>query len=51
MIDTIDLNKKYGDLFAVKALTLKLNPGDVFGFIGPNGRWENHDDENAGDAA
>jgi ABC-2 type transport system ATP-binding protein len=37
VIETRDLNKKYGDLFAVKALTLTLNPGDVFGFIGPNG--------------
>ncbi len=37
MIETRDLNKKYGDLFAVKALTLTLHPGDVFGFIGPNG--------------
>ncbi|MDX1962743.1 MAG: ABC transporter ATP-binding protein [Pirellulales bacterium] len=37
MIETRDLNKKYGDLFAVKALNLKLEAGDVFGFIGPNG--------------
>lgn len=37
MIETRDLNKKYGDLFAVKSLTLTLNPGDVYGFIGPNG--------------
>jgi ABC-2 type transport system ATP-binding protein len=37
VIETRDLNKKYGELYAVKALTLKLEPGDVFGFIGPNG--------------
>ena len=28
---------KYGELFAVKALELDLQKGDVFGFIGPNG--------------
>jgi ABC-2 type transport system ATP-binding protein len=37
VIETVDLNKKYGDLFAVKSLTLSLKPGDVYGFIGPNG--------------
>ena len=37
MIETRDLTKKYGDLFAVKSLDIKLQPGDVFGFIGPNG--------------
>ena len=37
MIETRDLTKKYGNLFAVESLDLKLEPGDVFGFIGPNG--------------
>ena len=37
MIETRDLTKKYGELFAVQSLDLKLDPGDVFGFIGPNG--------------
>src|SRR5215475_2063447 len=37
MIETRDLTKKYGELFAVKSLDIKLQPGDVFGFIGPNG--------------
>ncbi len=37
MIETHDLTKKYGELFAVKALELDLRKGDVFGFIGPNG--------------
>ena len=37
MIETSDLTKKYGDLFALKALTINLKAGDVFGFIGPNG--------------
>jgi len=37
MIQTEQLTKQYGDLFAVKELTLKLEEGDIFGFIGPNG--------------
>ena len=37
MIETIDLTKKYGDFFALESLDLKLEQGDLFGFIGPNG--------------
>ncbi len=37
MIETRDLTKKYGELYAVDRLTVKLDPGDVYGFIGPNG--------------
>ena len=36
MIETIDLTKKYGDFFALESLDLKLEKGDLFGFIGPN---------------
>ncbi len=37
MIQTEQLTKQYGELFAVRDLTLKLEQGDIFGFIGPNG--------------
>ncbi len=37
MIETRKLTKRYGDLIAVNNLDLKLDQGDVFGFIGPNG--------------
>lgn len=37
MIKTEELTKQYGKLFALKNLTLELNEGDLFGFIGPNG--------------
>jgi ABC-2 type transport system ATP-binding protein len=37
MIKTEDLTNQYGKLFALKNLTLELNEGDLFGFIGPNG--------------
>ncbi|MFN4260590.1 MAG: ABC transporter ATP-binding protein [Gemmataceae bacterium] len=37
MIETRDLTKMYGDLYALNRLTFKLDRGDVYGFIGPNG--------------
>jgi ABC-2 type transport system ATP-binding protein len=37
VIKTNDLTKKYGDLFAIRGITLDLDAGDLFGFIGPNG--------------
>ncbi len=37
MIETRDLTKMYGDLYALNRLTIKLDKGDVYGFIGPNG--------------
>ena len=37
MIETHDLTKKYGDLFAIQSIELALDEGDLFGFIGPNG--------------
>lgn len=37
MIKTVDLTKKYGEMFAIKGIDLDLDKGDLFGFIGPNG--------------
>ena len=37
MIKTQELTKVYGDLKAIDNLTLELEEGDLFGFIGPNG--------------
>ena len=37
MIETNDLTKKYGELYALDRLTISLGQGDVYGFIGPNG--------------
>lgn len=37
MIETRKLTKIYGDLIAVNEIDLKLDEGEVFGFIGPNG--------------
>jgi ABC-2 type transport system ATP-binding protein len=37
MIETRDLTKKYGELYAIKSIDLQLSRGDLFGFIGPNG--------------
>ena len=37
MIKTVDLTKKYGDMYAIQSIELDLAAGDLFGFIGPNG--------------
>lgn len=37
MIKTVNLTKKYGDMYAIRGITLELQQGDLFGFIGPNG--------------
>ncbi|MFO0867524.1 MAG: ABC transporter ATP-binding protein [Pirellulales bacterium] len=37
MIKTVDLTKKYGEMYAIRAIQLDLAAGDLFGFIGPNG--------------
>jgi ABC-2 type transport system ATP-binding protein len=36
-IETEQLRKVFGDLTAVKGLTLRVAQGEVFGFLGPNG--------------
>jgi ABC-type multidrug transport system ATPase subunit len=37
VIETTALTKRYGEVVAVDALTLKVPRGGVFGFLGPNG--------------
>jgi len=37
MIKTQGLTKAYGDLHAIDRLTIELDEGDLFGYIGPNG--------------
>ena len=37
MIETKDLTKRYGELYAIRGIELDLKEGDLFGFIGPNG--------------
>jgi ABC-2 type transport system ATP-binding protein len=37
VIKTTNLTKKYGDMYAIRAIDLELSEGDLFGFIGPNG--------------
>ncbi len=37
MIETEHLTKKFGDVTAVKDLSLSIGEGEVFGFLGPNG--------------
>lgn len=37
MIEINHLTKKYGDHVAVNDLSLKIEPGKIYGFLGPNG--------------
>jgi len=37
MLKISNLTKKYGDTVAVDSLSLNINPGELFGFIGHNG--------------
>ncbi len=37
VIQTQELTKRYGDLVAVDCLNLVVEPGEVFGLLGPNG--------------
>lgn len=37
MLEVQNLNKKFGDVHAVKDLNLQIRKGEIFGFLGPNG--------------
>lgn len=37
VIDVAGLNKHFGDKHVVKDLALQVRPGEIFGFLGPNG--------------
>ena len=37
MIQTINLTKKYASFFALEDVSLHVNPGEIYGFLGPNG--------------
>jgi ABC-2 type transport system ATP-binding protein len=37
MIETADLTKLYGDKSALENLSIRIEPGSIFGFLGPNG--------------
>ena len=36
-IDVRDLNKHFGDKHVVRHVSLQVKPGEIFGFLGPNG--------------
>ncbi len=37
VIRTVNLTKRYGEMYAIRDVNLELGAGDVLGFIGPNG--------------
>jgi ABC-2 type transport system ATP-binding protein len=36
-IRTVGLTKRYGSVLAVDGIELDVPPGDIYGFLGPNG--------------
>lgn len=36
-VKAVNLNKKYGDFYAVKDNSFEINRGEIFGLLGPNG--------------
>ncbi|HEV7214765.1 MAG TPA: ATP-binding cassette domain-containing protein, partial [Chloroflexota bacterium] len=36
-IELIDVTKRFGDFTAVDRLSLRVEPGEIFGLLGPNG--------------
>ena len=36
-VETNNLTRRFGDFVAVDRVTLQVAPGEVFGFLGPNG--------------
>ena len=36
-VDAVDVTKRYGDLVAVDAVTMRVAQGEVYGVLGPNG--------------
>jgi len=47
-IEVEHIVKKYGDFTAVDDVSFHVNDGEIFGLLGPNGRWkiyaDPHDD-------
>jgi len=37
VIETFNLSKRYGAAYAVENLSIRVEPGQVYGFLGPNG--------------
>src|SRR3978361_998611 len=36
-VDAVDVTKRYGDLTAVDAISLRVAQGEIYGVLGPNG--------------
>jgi ABC-2 type transport system ATP-binding protein len=45
MIETANLTKNYGNVLAVSDLNIKVNAGEIYGFLGPNGRAKRRQSE------
>jgi len=36
-VETVALAKRYGDVEAVRGVSFRVSPGEIFAFLGPNG--------------
>ena len=48
MIEVEHLGKIYGSTAAIEDVTFSVEPGEILGFLGPNGAGENHHDADFG---
>ena len=37
LVETVELTKRYGEIVAVDRLSLRVQPGEIYGLLGPNG--------------
>ncbi|MGB6680173.1 MAG: ATP-binding cassette domain-containing protein, partial [Candidatus Bathyarchaeia archaeon] len=37
LVKTSNLSKSYGDIFAIRDVSIEINKGEIFGLMGPNG--------------
>ena len=44
-VETKSLVKKYGNSTALDSISLQVEQGEIYGFLGPNGEWEEHHHE------
>jgi len=38
-VETFELTKVFGEVVAVDSVSLKIEKGEIFGLLGPNGSW------------
>lgn len=47
MLHIKNLHKSYGAFEVLRGLEMNVNTGDIYGFLGKNGLWKNHNNEHS----